>query len=162
MSIEKSEIKNVSNLFEVMHYKIVDLVGELTEEELVLQSDFENKHAAWVIGHLSIVRDLVLFWTGNETVCPENWDSFFGNNKNPITRYTTVDRDILMDTFERSFKAVNEVIRNMDRNLFSIQITESFHSFPSKGHGVLFETTFHEGIHFGQLLTLVNWIKNKR
>jgi hypothetical protein len=155
-------MNDIQRLFQIMSERTLELVKDLSANEWVTQTDFDSKHPAWVVGHLSRVREFILLWDGQEAILPMYWDERFGNTKQPITMENSAPIQELLEVFKSTTKKALDVLGRIDDDKFDLPITESYHDFATKRLGIFFEATVHESIHFGQLKTLVKHIKSRR
>ena len=130
------------------------LVADVPPEAMAAQPAPGMNHAAWVIGHLTFVCDLLGGVVGLAPAMPEAWLPIFNNESKPSADAAIYpDKATLVSALARGHARVAEAVATAGPEAMGRPLPdENFRKFlPTIGDAVVYLCTSHESVHLGQL-----------
>ncbi len=130
------------------------LVADVPPEGMAVQPAPGMNHAAWVIGHLTFVCDLIGGVFGLAPAMPAAWLAIFNNESHPSADAAIYpEKAALVAALARGHARVAEAVAHAGPGAMVHPLPdEKFRQFfPTIGDAVTYLCTSHESVHLGQL-----------
>jgi hypothetical protein len=140
-------------IIDVLKYNlnfIVQLVSDLSEQEMIKQPEGIPNHAVWTIGHIIHSCEGMAKELGSDKWLPDNWESLFGYGSNPYPDYSNYPgKSELISLIGISGDNLTKTILQADIKIWGKSLEDE--SFPTMSHLLLQVIIAHTAYHAGQL-----------
>ncbi len=134
---------------------VYDLVGQLTDEEMVSQPAGLLNHPAWVAGHLTFSCQALSREIGMKTWLPTNWGKRYGMGSIPVADIAAYESKLELTEILRNAQArISVDVQGLTEAQLAAPLPdEKYHSvLPTVGHCVTQILVAHTAYHIGQLV----------
>jgi uncharacterized damage-inducible protein DinB len=126
------------------------MVGDLSEREMVEQPKGTPNHATWTLGHITHSCDAMAAELGAETSLPKDWESLFGYGSTPLPhlqRYP--QKQELLSLLSDASSRLSKTLLSLDESVLERSLPGN--SLPTMRHLLMQVVVAHTAYHTGQL-----------
>ncbi|WP_200761531.1 DinB family protein [Poriferisphaera corsica] len=133
----------------------IALVETLPKDRLAEPAGGIVNHPIWTVGHLANAGDMLRGILGHERVTSREYVTLFDTGSTPVHNssiYPSLHQ--LVSDYQRVHQSVCEMIRDLSDTEITklVEIEEAKPKFPTHGHLLSHIVSWHEGVHYGQLV----------
>ncbi len=147
-------IREIINSYSICLHQVRRLTADLSDAQMVHQSQPNINHAAWTVGHLVYSAQTIAVELGLNTWLSPDWLELFatGTTPRPVAGMYPKKDELLEALEDARRRLVRRMAVMKDNDLMRPMGDRRYHGiFPSLGHAVLHVLTVHPSIHLGQL-----------
>ena len=149
-------IEEALNSYGIVLDDIRDLIAELSDQELLAQTQGNHNHAAWVVGHLVCSAQAIGEEMGIAPWLSSEWLSLFGRGSTPTSEASQYPaRSAVLQALSDAEARIVSKLNSMTAADLAKPLRDTRYReiFPTLGHAVLHILTVHTSVHLGQLVS---------
>lgn len=134
-------------------------VSDLSPEEWLKRPNEKLNHIAWIVGHMTLSRGVVLHFMGVEWAQPEL--AIFGRGKKLLEDSAYPSPESLLSTWSEAGHALADAFQNVSEDQLAQPAPQGPPSLDGKVSGIVNFMAIHETCHLGQATYLRGWLGHK-